>query len=76
MAAWVVGVTKAAASRIGAHLVSSGRAKSRALITRGRETAADLAAVSGWVDDGMLSYSEAASLMQLLGRGLETDECD
>jgi len=76
MAVWVVGVTKAAASRIGAHLTRLERAKSRSLTTRGRETAADLAAVSGWVDDGMLSESEAAAPMQLLGCDLETDECD
>jgi len=76
MAVWVVGVTKAAASRIGVHLTRLERAKSRSLTTRGRETAADLAAVSGWVNDGMLSESEAAALMQLLGCDLETDECD
>jgi len=45
-------------------------------MARGRTTAADLAAVSGWGDDGMLSDSESAALMRFLGWGLETDECE
>jgi len=76
MTAWVTGVIDAAATRINAHRTRLERVQSRALMTRGRTTAADLSAVSGWGDDGMLSDSESAALMQLLGSGFETDECD
>jgi len=76
MTPWVTGLTKAAATRISTHRTRLERAQSRALVARGRTTAADLAAVSGWGDDGMLSDSESAALMRLLGWGLETDECE
>jgi len=72
----VTGVTNAAATRINAHRTRLERAQSRGLTNRGRTTAADLAAVSGWGDDAILSDSESAALMQLFGWGFETDECE
>ena len=75
MAAWVEGVARAAATRISAYRARLENARARALKAGGR-TAADLAAMCGWEDDGLLSDGEAAALMGLLGWGLETDECE
>jgi len=75
MASWVEGVARAAATRISAYRARLENARARALKAGGR-TAADLAAMCGWEDDGLLSNGEAAALMGLLGWGLETDECE
>jgi len=60
--AWVEGVARAAATKISAHQARLENIQARALTTGGR-TAADLAAGSGWEDDGLLSDGEAAALM-------------
>jgi len=75
MTAWVEGVARAAATKISAHQARLENIQARAFTTGGR-TAADLAAVSGWEDDGLQSDGEAAALMGLLGWSLETGECE
>jgi len=75
MAAWVEGVALAAATRISAYRARLENARARALKAGGR-TAADLAAMCGWEDNGLLSDGEAAALLGLLWWGLEKDECE
>jgi len=75
MTAWVEGVARAAATGISAHQARLENIQARALTTGGR-TDEDLAAVSGWEDDGLLCDGEATALMRLLGWSLETDVCE
>jgi len=75
MTAWVEGVARATATKISAHQARLENIQARAFTTGGR-TAADLAAISGWEDDGNPSDGGAAALMGLLGGSLETGECE